>query len=177
VTPAGFEGTLYVLSESNGVTKITAPGGGGDHIVTTLPEILLFSLPLILWAAALLLCLLSLLISPIYRLIRKLRHSPIRIPSQRWTTAACILQPLAVLPIIPVILSLTGGNQWPIWAYRMVFGSYLVFAAVFTALAAYGIVKMCRQKRWNFFGTATVIALLISVFNIFYWELGYFWML
>ena len=74
-------------------------------------------------------------------------------------------------------LSLTGGNQWPIWAYRMVFGSYLVFAAVFTALAAYGIVKMCRQKRWNFFGTATVIALLISVFNIFYWELGYFWML
>ena len=177
VTPAGFEGTLYVLSESNGVTKITATGGGGDYIVTTLPEILLFSLPVILWAAALLFCLLSLMVRSIYRLVRKLRHRPVRIPPQRWATLACILQPLAVLPIIPVILTLTSGNQWPVWVYRAVFGSYLIYAAVFAVLAVHGIVKMCRQKRWNFFGTATVIALLISVFNIFYWELGYFWML
>lgn len=176
VTPAGFEGALYVLAESNGVTKITAPGGGGDYIVTTLPEILLFGLPVILWAAALLFCLLSLLVRPIYRLVRKLRHRPIRIPPQRWATLACILQPLAVLPIIPVILTLTSGNQWPVWVYRAVFGSYLIYAAVFAVLAVHGIVKMCRQKRWTFFSTAVVITLLISIFNIFYWELGYFWM-
>lgn len=176
VTPEGLEGALYVLSESNGVTKITAPGGGGDYIVTTLPEIILICLPLLLWAAALLFCLLSLLVRPIHRLIRKLRHRPIRIPSQRWATAACILQPLAVLPIIPVILTLTSGNQWPVWVYRAVFGSYLIYAAVFAVLAVHGVVQMCRRKRWTFFGTATIITLLISIFNIFYWELGYFWM-
>ena len=175
--PEGFEGYLAVRSQQNGYAKITAPSGGGDYIILTLPQIILQYLPLLLWAAALLFCLLSLLVRPIYRLIRKLRHRPIRIPSQRWTTAACILQPLAILPMIPVILTLSSGNQWPIWAYRTVFGSYLIFAAVFAALGVYGVVQMCQKKRRNFFGIATVVSLLISIFNIFYWELGCFWML
>lgn len=176
-TPEGLEGALYVLSESNGVTKITAPSGGGDYIVTTLPEILLLSLPLVLWAAALVFCVASLVTKAVRKMVRKLRHRPSRVPPERWATLACILQPLPLIPAVPLVASLFSGNQWAMWLYRAVFASFLVYAAMFAALVVYGVVKMCRRKRWTFFCTAVVITLLISIFNIFYWELGYFWML
>ncbi len=177
LTPEASAGALSVLSESGGMTKITVPSGGGDYLVTTVPELMELALPLLLWALALLFCLVSLMGTCIHSILRKLRRRPRRIPPERWATAACVLQPLSLLPMIPVVTTLLSGDQWPIWQYRAVFASFLVFAAVFAGLAVYGIVKMCRRKRWTSFCSAVIISLLISIFNIFYWELGCFWMI
>lgn len=177
LTPESSEGALCVLSESGGIRKITVPSGGGDYIVLTLPQLILMWLPAALWAVALVFCMIGLAAKGIRAVIRKLRRKPRMVPPERWTTLACVLQPLPLIPLVPLMLTLTSGNQWAIWQYRMVFGMFLLAAVVFAVLAVWGIVRMCRRKRATVFQVSVVLSLLISIANILYWELGCFWMI
>ena len=175
VTPQTEPGVLTVPSEIHGVEKITIPYG--DYLVTSVGALLLEFMPLLLWAVALAFCLVSFPIWCIGAAIRKLRGRKSCSKLQPWAIVACVLQIVPLFPTIPAILRLFGGNQWAIWQYKMLFGAFLLFVAVYAVLAVYGLCKLWKKKRGIIWNAFALLSLLISIWNIFYWELCYFWMI
>lgn len=96
---------------------------------------------------------------------------------RKWTVLACVAQLLPLIPLVFAFLSLLTWKQWPLWGYDMVFGSFLIWAAVYAGLIFWGIRDMVRHKRAQIGSVAVILALVISIVNIFCWELGAFWRL
>ena len=175
VSQENFDGGICVLSEENGIQKITMPYG--DYLVTSLPELFVQYLPLIFWLLGLLFCLLNLIIRSIGWIVRKLRRRDSKYPLRKWAIAACALQLLSLIPVIPAVASMFGNIMWPTWQYKAVFGAFLVWAAVYAGLIFYGIREMVKRKKVDAYSVTVLLSLLISIVNIFYWELGAFWLL
>lgn len=175
VSPENLNGRIFVLSGENGVQKITAPSG--DYLVTSMPKLIVQYLPLIFWLLGLLFCLLNLIIRCIGWIVRKLRHRDSKRPAKKWAIVACALQLLSLIPVVFAVPSMFGWIMWPIWQYKAVFGAFLVWAAVYAWLAVFGIRKMAGQKNADVYSVAVILSLVISIVNIFYWELGAFWLL
>lgn len=177
LTPESNEGRLCVLSQSDGLTKITVPSGGGDYLVTTLPRLILQYLPLLLWAAALVFSLISLIAMGISALVWKLRRRYRVRPLRKWASFSCTALLLPFVGMVPAVLSLLTSEQWLRWQYQAVFGSFLVFAGLYVLLAVSGIWKMWKKRSFSVLYAAVILALMIGVFNIFYWEIGCFWLI
>lgn len=175
ITPENTAGAVSVLSRGAGMQKITIPYG--DYLVLSAPELICQLLPLVLWVLALLFCLLRLIILAIRWSVRRIRRRMPRNKVRKWTVAACIVQLLPLIPLVFAFLSLLTWKQWPLWCYDVVFGSFLVWAAVYAGLILWGIRDMVRRKRAQFGAVAVIVSLVISIANILYWELGAFWRL
>lgn len=176
LTPADSEGFLCVLHETDGKTVITVPHGQ-DYQVRTLPELILHYLPLLLWAAALVFSLISLIAMGISALVWKLRRRYRVRPLRKWASFSCTALLLPFVGMVPAVLSLLSNNQWLRWQYQAVFGSFLVFAGLYVLLAAAGIWKMWKKRAFSVLYVSVMLALVIGVFNIFYWEIGCFWLI
>jgi hypothetical protein len=61
--------------------------------------------------------------------------------------------------------------------YDVVFGAFLIWAAFYSGLILWGIRDVAKRKRADAYSVAVVVSLVISIVNIFYWELGAFWRL
>lgn len=175
ITPQTTAGAVSVLSEENGIQKLTAPYG--DYLVMSVPQLIGQLLPALLWVLALLFCLLNLILRGIGSVIHKLRH---RMPGKRirkWTVVACVLQILPLIPVISAVMTFYSWKQWPLWLYDLVFGSFLVWPVVYGGLILWGVRNMIRHKRADIYSVAVIASLVVSVINILYWELGAFWRL
>ena len=84
---------------------------------------------------------------------------------------------MSLIPVIPAVASMFGNIMWPTWQYKAVFGAFLVWAAVYAGLIFYGIREMVKRKKVDAYSVTVLLSLLISIVNIFYWELGAFWLL
>lgn len=176
LTPEDSEGFLCVLHETDGKTVITVPHGQ-DYQVRTLPELILHYLPLMLWAAALVFSLISLIAMGISALVCKLRRRYRVKPLRKWAALSCATLLLPFGAVVPAVLSLLSNNQWLRWQYQAVFGAFLVFAVLHGVLAVCGIYKMWKRRSVKVFHIAVAASLVIGIVNILYWELGYFWLI
>lgn len=71
ITPENTAGAVSLLSQRNGMQKITIPYG--DYLVMSTPELICQLLPLVLWVLALLFCLIRLITLGIGWIVRKIR--------------------------------------------------------------------------------------------------------
>lgn len=172
VEPEDLEGVLAVHHGS----RLTVPHGL-DYLTVSLPELAIDYGFLILWAAALLFSLVSLLTMAIAGLIRKLRRRPRILPLRRWAVVSCTVTWLPLLPAVPAVLSLLANDQWLRWQYQAVFGLFLLFAAVYGLLMGVGLWKQWKRRKFDWFHIAVVLALGICLANICYWETGLFWLM
>lgn len=175
ITPENTAGAVSILSKHEGMQKITIPYG--DYLVMSAPELICQLLPLVLWVLAMLFCLIRLIVLGIGWIVRKIRRRMPRKKVRKWTVAACFAQLLPLIPIAFAFLSLLTWKQWPLWCYDLAFGSFLIWAAVYAGLILWGIRDMVRHKRAQFGSVAMIVSLVISIVNIFCWELGAFWRL
>ena len=175
ITPEDTADGLCVLSEHSGMQKLTQPYG--DFLVKTLHELIVQYLPLIFWLLGLLFCAVNLMIRGMGWIVRKLRRQEAKHPVKKWEIVACALQLLPLIPVMFAVSSMFGLIMWPTWQYKAVFGVFLVWAAVYAWLAVYGVRNMAEQKKVDLHSVAVVLSLVISIVNIFYWELGAFWLL
>ena len=175
ITPENTAGAVSVLSQGEGLRKITIPYG--DYLVMSTQELILQLLPLVLWILALLFCLIRLIALGIGWIVRKLRRRMPRKKVRKWTVIACLIQVFPLIPVVFAFLSLLTWKQWPLWCYDLVFGSFLVWVGVYAGLIFWGIRDMVRYKRAQIGSVAAVATLMISIANILYWELGAFWRL
>lgn len=175
IIPENTAGAVSVLSQRNGIQKITIPYG--DYLVLSTPELICQLLPLVLWALALLFCLIRLIALGIGWIVRKIRRRMPRKKVRKWTVAACIAQLLPLIPAAVALVMLLTWRQWPLWTYDLVFGTFLVWTAVYVGLILWGIRDMVRRKQAQIGSVAAIVSLVISIANILYWELGAFWRL
>jgi hypothetical protein len=110
-------------------------------------------------------------------IVRKLRRLEAKHPVKKWEIVACALHLLPLIPVMFAVSSMFSLIMWPTWQYKAVFGTFLVWAAVYAWLAVYGVRNMAEQKKVDLHSVAVVLSLVISIVNIFYWELGAFWLL
>lgn len=175
LTPERTAGAVSVLSEHGGIRKVTAPYG--DYLVMTLPELVRQFLPVLLWVLGLLFCLLYPILRGVRWLTGRLRGRAGIKPAAKWTVAACVCQLLPLIPVVPAVMTFYSWDQWAMWQYDMVFGAFLVWAAVYAGFVFYGIRDMAKRRSADFCSVAATVSLVISIINIFYWELGAFWRL
>ena len=175
ITPENTAGAVSVLSQRNGMQKITIPYG--DYLVMSTSELICQLLPLVLWVLALLFSLIRLITLGIGWIVRKIRRRMPRKKVRKWTVVACFAQLLPLISLIFAFLSLLSWKQWPLWCYDLVFGAFLVWTAVYAGLILWGIRDMVRHKRAQVGSVAVIASLVISIANILYWELGAFWRL
>lgn len=175
ITPQKTAGAVSVFSQRDGVRKITIPYG--DYLVMTMPELIGQLLPLLFWALALLFCLVNLIIRGIGWTVRRIRRRMPKRKVPKWTMVACILQLLPLIPVIPAVISLFSWRQWTMWQYDVVFGAFLIWAALYAGMILWGIRDMIKRKRADAYSVAVIVSLVISAANILYWELGAFWRL
>ena len=175
ITPEWSKGAFTSISQSGELTKITTPGGGGDFLIKTVPQMVTMFLPPVLWAVFLVFSLGYFLVPPVMGLIGKLRGKFRTNPLKKWTMVSGIAQVIPLIPVVFAVMSLTGGNQWSLWLYRLTFAAFWGFAAAFCALAVYGLRRIRQEHIKNPTSIIMVISLMVSVFSILYWELGCFW--
>ena len=175
ISPENTAGAVSILSQREGMQKITMPYG--DYLVMSAPELIKQILAALIWVLALLFCLIRLIILGIGWTVRMIRRRMPRRKIRKWTVVACIAQLLPMVPFVFAFLSLLNWKQWPLWCYDLVFGAFLAWAVVDAGLILWGVRDMVKRKRADACSVAVMVSLVISVVNIFYWELGAFWRL
>lgn len=169
------ESQLWAADESAGLRKIVH--SYGDYVEVPTAVFLLEMGLFLLWIAAVLFSFVSLLVRLILVIVRKLRKKePAKNLLGKWSTAAGLLQILALILLSAVIICVSAYVRWN--TYVWIFVLFGILAIVMASMSVYGIVKnrgtqlKKRQKVFNYF---TVGFMVVTVVNILYWNLFMFW--
>lgn len=166
---------LWLADESAGLRKIVY--SYGDYVEVPTAEFVLEMGLFLLWIAAVLFSIISLLVQLILVIVRKLRKKePAKNALGKWSTAVGLLQLLALILLFAVIVCVSAYVRWN--AYVWMFVLFGILAIVMVCMSVYGIVKnrgaklKKRQKVFHYF---TVGFMVVTVVNILYWNLFMFW--
>lgn len=170
------EDTLWAADESAGLRKIVY--SYGDYVEVPTAEFVVEMGLFLLWIAAIVFSLISLLVRLIAIIVRKLcKKESVKNALGKWSAAAELLQLLALLLLFAVVVCVSICVQWN--AYVWVFAVFGILGLLMAGMSIYGIVKnrgaqlKKRQKVFNYF---TVGFMVVTVTNILYWNLFMFWM-
>ena len=175
ITPEDTESCLCTISKYIDGEKLTQPYG--DFIVKQSSEVILLYLPFILWILSLIFCMINLIVHAIIFVIKKIRHKNTNFRIKKWSFIACILQLLTLIPLILAITSLLSLNLWAKWQYKLVFSTFIIWPIVYALLIFLIIKEIFKRKKINLYSIINILSLIISIFNIIFWELGSFWMI
>ena len=148
---------------------------GGDLVPVSRASVIVRYASVILWGLASAFSLLRIVVRIVQRLRRK-QKSPLGV----WGMWSCIVQLPFPLLMLPLALSLTTMEWWPMWSYRLVFICACVLCIAMAVLFLFGILRKQRnqlKRTQKLFRGILLVNLSISIWNILYWNLFMFWMI
>ncbi len=160
-------------TDSFGVQRYSCVGQ--DYLAIGTVTVFGMKISAALWALASVFALLWLFFGLIRRLRRKQKS-----PLGAWSVWSCIVQlpfPLIMLPLAQSLMSL---EWWPMWCYKLIFTLAFVLCLVMVGLIVLGILRIAKNKlmgKQKLAGAVLLISLLVSVWNILYWNIFMFWKL
>lgn len=170
------EAMLWMVDEIDGLQKVVY--SYGDYLeVPTAVMVLELGLVL-LWLAAFLFSLISLLVRLIAFIVRKIRKKePAVNHLRKWSMVAALLQIVSLILLVAAIVCVSAYLRWN--TYFWIFVVFGILAIAMIVMSVYGIVKnrgkqlKIRQKVFHAF---TIAFMIVTVANILYWNLFMFWM-
>lgn len=169
------EDTLWAADENAGLRKIVY--SYGDYVEVPSAVFVLEMGLFLLWIAAVLFSMISLLVRLIVIIVRRLRKKePVKNVLGKWSTAAGLLQLLVLFLLFAVLVCISVYIRWN--SYAWLFAVFGLLAFAMAGMSIYGVVKnrgaqlKTGQKVFNYF---TVVFMVVTVVNILYWNLFMFW--
>ena len=165
----------WAVGTSGGVEKVCYPYG--DWVRVPVWEFVLELGLVLLWVAALMFSVLSLLIKLIRKLVNMCRKKRPEIVLGRWSAMAAVLQ-LGIL-VLMVVAVIQVSSYAMASSYMWVFAGVAVLGCAMLGMIAYGTVNICKKtstKKRAFYNWTTVVLLGATVVNILYWNLFMGWL-
>lgn len=165
---------FWTTGTSGGVEKIGYPSS--DFIRVPVWLFVLEVGLIVLWAAAVLFSVMSLIVKLIRKIVRASEKDRTVAPLERWSTIAALIQLTAVALLAAVALHAFGYALSSSYAWMIV--AFGIILAVMVGLAIYGAAMLRKVEstgKLKCCNWAAVIFLAISVANIVYWNLFMFW--
>lgn len=165
----------WAVGTSGGVEKVCYPYG--DWVRVPIWEFVLELGLVLLWVAALMFSVLSLLIKLIRKLVNMCRKKRPEIVLGRWSAMAAVLQ-LGIL-VLMVVAVIQVSSYAMASSYMWVFAGVAVLGCAMLGMIAYGTVNIGKKtstKKRAFYNWTTVILLGATVVNILYWNLFMGWL-
>ncbi|MCI5621616.1 MAG: beta-lactamase family protein [Lachnospiraceae bacterium] len=170
------EAMLWMVDEIDGLQKVVY--SYGDYLEMPTAVMVLELGLVLLWLAAFLFSLISLLVRLIAFIVRKIRKKEAAVNHLRkWSMVAALLQIVSMILLVASIVCVSAYLRWNTYFWIFVVFGILTIAMI--VMSVYGIVKNrgkqleIRQKVFHVF---TIGFLVVTIANILYWNLFMFWM-
>ena len=142
-----------------------------DYFSFPIWHMILESVLIILWVTAFIMCMAMLLI----KLVQKLRKSVGR-PLGTWAVTAMLWQLFIIVlfAFIAYNAKVSSTAYTYLWAFKAIF--VLLLAMIVWAVAGFaGLIKSDMRKGTRAFRILTLGTLIISIINVWYWNMFMFW--
>ncbi len=150
-----------------------------DFIVLSSGDIAAMYIPILLWGAALIFAVLSLLVKFVRMVVRKIKKQDNTILMGKWSAVSSLLIIGSLLLLVPCADSLMN-EMWSINGYRIWSICYLVLAAIMILVLVTGCIRIGRNPmsvRRRIYNGITILMTAAGIYNIIYWQLYTFWLL
>ncbi len=165
----------YWLAEtSNGVEKVCLPYG--DYVRVSVWQVVLEYALVLLWVAALLFSVVSLLVKLVRKIVCVSRKKQMTIPLGGWSALAAGTQVVtAVLLAVVAVLALSYARAASYTWMTVVIGGMVM---LMIGLIVYGVLKLRKNrstKKRTCYNVMTMLLLVAAAANILYWNLFMWW--
>ncbi len=164
----------YWTTGNEGVEKVYYPYGDWVDVPTW--EFVLELGSVLLWLLAVVFSLVSLLIKPIIKLVKRIRKKKEPTPLSRWSSLAAVVQLVIIVLFLLAIVMVSAYATAS--SYMWIFYILAVLMCVVLGMAVYGLCKAKRveiSKKCRFYNGVTVVLLLVTFANMLYWNLFMWW--
>lgn len=169
------EDQFWVYENSDTAQRIRYPYT--DFIPVSLGQFLLEMGLFLGWIIILIFTVISMLTSLVIKLVKKIRHVPKeKNPLAGWRLLAGVLQLFTLVLILLAVIMISGYalSSTYVWVFALL-GS---LGLIMSGMAVYGMIKNRKIKssiKRKLYHGVIILGLLITICNIFYWDLYAFW--
>lgn len=165
---------FWMTGSSQGVEKISYPYV--DFVRVPVWQFVLEMGLFILWIAAALFSLVSLLVKLIRKIVWICKKKKNVIPLGRWSTVAALLQILVLVLLGCAVVKVSSYALFSTYRWMLVvLGILELVIAVLVGVGLRMVLTTKSTKKRKVYNWSTIILLVVTALNILYWNLYQFW--